>query len=234
MTAMAIGPVDESQRRAAKIVGLAYLLAIPPAVFAEFYVLGRLVVSGDASETARNIAAHERLFRLGTASNLLAFAIDVALITALYVVLERVNRSLALFAAFSRLVDTMLLVVAALNDFDVLRLVSGADYLRAFRPEQLQPLGCLSLSAHGAAYNVGFLFFGFGSAVFCWLWWKSGYVPKALAGWGVFASVLVGLSAFAFIVFPELTEVVSVAVYAPIFFFELAMGFWLLIKGIRS
>ena len=228
---MAIGPIDESQRKAAKIVGLAYLLAIVPAVFAEFYVLGRLVVSGDAAETARNIAAHERLFRLGTASNLLAFAIDVALITALYVVLERVNRSLALFAAFSRLIETMLLVVAALNDFDVLRIVSGADYLQAFRPEQLQALGRLSLSAHGAVYNVGFLFFGFGSAVFCWLWWKSGYIPKALAGWGVFASVLVGLSALAFIVFPELTKV-GVAVYAPIFLFELTMGFWLLIKGL--
>jgi len=232
---MAMAPADESQRRAAKIVGLAYLLAIVPAVFAEFYVLGRLVVSGDAAETARNIAAHERLFRLGTASNLLAFAIDVALITALYVVLERVNRSLALFAAFSRLIETMLLVVAALNDFDVLRIVSGAHYLQAFRPEQLQALGRLSLGAHGAAYTVGLLFFGFGSPVFCWLWWKSGYIPKALAAWGVFASLLIGVSAFAFIVSPELRQVLSIFVYAgPIFLFELATGFWLLIKGIRS
>ena len=231
---MAIGPIDESQRKAARVVGLAYLLAMVPAVFAEFYVLDRLIVSGNAAETARNIAAHERLFRLGTASNLLAFAIDVVLIAALYVVLERVNRNLALFAAFSRLIETMLLVVAALNDFDVLRIVSGADYLQAFRPEQLQALGRLSLSAHGAAYNVAFLFFGVGSSVFCRLWWKSGYIPKALAAWGVFASVLVGISAFSFIVFPELTKVVGVAVYAPIFLFELAMGFWLLLKGIRS
>jgi hypothetical protein len=231
---MTIGPIDESQRRAAKVVGLAYLLAMVPAVFAEFYVLGRLVVSGNAAETARNIAAHERLFRLGTASNLLAFAIDVVLITALYVVLERVNRNLALFAAFCRLIETMLLVVAALNDFDVLRIVSGADYLQAFRADQLQALGRLSLGAHGAAYNVGLLFFGFGSPVFCWLWWKSGYVPRALAAWGVFASVLAGMSALAFIVFPELTKVVSVAVYAPIFLFELVMGFWLLLKGLRS
>jgi hypothetical protein len=234
MTTMPIEPITESQRKAARVVGLAYLLAIVPSVFAEFYVLDRLIVPGNAAETARNIAAHERLFRLGTASNLLAFAIDVVLITALYVVLERVNRNLALFAAFGRLIETMLLVVAALNDFDVLRIVSGADYLQAFRPEQLQALGRLSLSAHGAAYNVAFLFFGVGSTVFCWLWWKSGYVPRALAVWGGLASLLVGVSALAFIVFPELTKVVGVAVYAPIFLFELAMGFWLLLKGLRS
>jgi Domain of unknown function (DUF4386) len=235
MTTMPIGPITESQRKAARVVGLAYLLAMGPAIFAEFYVIGRLVVSGNAAETARNIAAHERLFRIGTASNLLAFAIDIALITALYVVLERVNRNLALFAVFCRLIETVFLVVAALNDFEVLRLVSGADYLQAFRPEQLQALGRLSLGAHGAAYTVGLLFFGFGSPVFCWLWWKSGYIPKALAAWGVFASLLIGVSAFAFIVSPELRQVLSIFVYAgPIFLFELTTGLWLLIKGIRS
>jgi hypothetical protein len=39
------------------------------------------------------------LFRLGTASNLAVFTVDVALITALYVVLKPVNSRLALLAA---------------------------------------------------------------------------------------------------------------------------------------
>jgi hypothetical protein len=53
----------------------------------------QLVVSSDAAQTALNIVTHERLFRLGIASNLVAFALDVALITSLYVVLESVNRA---------------------------------------------------------------------------------------------------------------------------------------------
>src|SRR5207249_6908708 len=67
---------------------------------------GRLIVYNNAVDTARNILAHERLFRLGTASNLTVFAIDIVLITALYVVLKPVSRNLALLAAFWGLVET--------------------------------------------------------------------------------------------------------------------------------
>src|SRR5713101_1992389 len=112
---MAISIIDESQRRAARVVGLAYLLAIPPALFAE------------AVAAAPNLTAHERLFRLGTASNLAAFALDVVLITALYVVLKPVNRNLALLATFWGLIETAILVVATLSDLEALRVLSGAD-----------------------------------------------------------------------------------------------------------
>ena len=89
--------LDEIQRRWARVVGFSYLLALAPAVFAEAHVSGRLV-SDNAIVTAQNIIAHERLFRLGIASNLLVFATDVVLVTALYVVLERVNRRVSVIA----------------------------------------------------------------------------------------------------------------------------------------
>lgn len=231
---MTISSIDETQRKAARVVGLAYLFALIPAIFAEFYVRGQLIVFNNAAETARNIMAHERLFRLGIASNLICFGIDVVLLTALYLVLKPVNRSLALLAAFFRLIETTVLVVAALSDFQVLRVLSGADYLRVFEADRLQALARLSIGAHGDVYNVGLLFFGFGSPVFCYLWFKSGYIPRALAAWGVLSSLLVGASAFAFIIFPELAKVVTIGYYGgPIFLFELTMGFWLLLKGLR-
>src|SRR3989475_7026265 len=129
---MTIGTIEESQRKAAKVVGFSYLFALPPAIFAEFYVLGRLLVYNNAVDTARNILAHERLFRLGTASNLTAFAIDIVLITALYMVLKSVNRNLALLAGFWGLVETAIFVVTLLNEFVTLRLLIDADYLRVF------------------------------------------------------------------------------------------------------
>lgn len=231
---MTISSIDESQRKAARVVGFTYLFALVPAIFAEFYVPAQLIVYNNAAETARNIVAHERLFRLGIASNLIVFAVDVVLITALYVVLKPVNRNLALLAAFWRLIETAILVVITLNDFDVLRILSGADYLRVFEADRLQALARLSIGAHGAGYNVGLLFFGFGSTVFCYLWFKSNYIPRALAAWGVFSSLLVGTDAFASIIFPEIDKIVTIGYYAgPIFIFELTMGFWLLLKGLR-
>ena len=104
-----------TQRRAAKIVGATYLCALPPAIFAEFYVLGQLLVSGDATATATNILAHERLFRLAIASNLTVFSLDVILFIALYIVLEPVDRIVALLALGWGLVETAILVVVTVG-----------------------------------------------------------------------------------------------------------------------
>jgi hypothetical protein len=229
-----ITEADAIQRRWARVVGFSYVFALLPSIFSEFYVSGRLMVSDNAIATAQNIIAHERLFRLGIASNLLVFAADVLLVTALYVVLERVNRRLALLAVFFRLIETTILFVAVLNDFDVLRLLSGASYLTTINSDQLAALARVSIGAHTSAYGVALLLFGFGSPVFCYLWLKSGYIPKPLAVWGLLASIWIGICSFAFIVFPDLRQVISIGYYGgPIFLFELTIGLWLLIKGIR-
>jgi hypothetical protein len=223
---------DAIERRWARVVGFSYLFALLPSIFAEFYVSGRLV-SDNAIVTAQNIIAHERLFRLGLASNLLVFAADVVLVTALYIVLERVNRRLALLAVFFRLIETTILIVAVLNDFYVLRLLSGASYLTPINADQLAALARLSMGAHNSTYGVALLLFGFGSPVFCYLWLKSGYIPKPLAAWGLLASAWIGICSFAFIVFPDLRQVITIGYYGgPIFLFELTIGLWLLIKSV--
>ncbi len=53
-----ITTVDESQRKAAKVAGFTYLLTLPFVVFANFAIHDRLIVPGNAAETARNILAH--------------------------------------------------------------------------------------------------------------------------------------------------------------------------------
>ena len=225
---------DAVQRRWARLVGFSYVFALAPAIFAEFYVSGRLI-SDNAVATAQNIIAHERLFRAGIASNLLVFAIDVLLVTALYVVLERVNRRLALLAAFFRIMETTILVVAVLNDFSVLRLLSGASYVSGLNAAALASLARVSIGAHNSAYSVALLLFGFGSPIFCYLWLKSGYIPRPLAAWGLIASIWIGVCSFAFVVFPELNRVIGVGFYGgPIFLFELTVGLWLLLKNINQ
>src|ERR1022692_2461388 len=149
---MTIGTIEESQRKAATVVGFCYLFALPPAIFAEFYVRTQLIAFDNAAQTARNIMAHERLFRLGIASNLTVFVVDVVLITALYVVLKPVHRSLALLAAFWGLIETATLVVVTLNDLGVLAVLSGAHYLSVFETDRLQALALLSIGAHRDVY----------------------------------------------------------------------------------
>jgi hypothetical protein len=230
---MAISAIDESQRKAAIVAGITYLLSDATAIFAEFVVRSRLIVYDDAAKAVANIMASERLFRLGIASELITFATVIVLIAALYVILKPVNRSLALLAAFWRLVENAILVVMTLSSLQVLRLLSGAAYLRAFEADRLHALTMLSIGAHDAGYNVGLMFFGLGSTVFSYLWFKSRYIPRALAAWGVFSSLLVVPCTLAFVIAPSLADMLEPGCYVPILIFELGLGLWLLTKGLR-
>ncbi len=225
--------IDAPQRTAARVVGLCYLLALPPALFAELYVFGRLILLNNVAGTAQNIIEHERLFRLGIASNLFVFALDAVLMTALYVVLRPVNRAVAFLATFWRLVETTILVVTTLSDFSALRVLGNAQQLRGFTPDQLYALASLALGGHGAAYNVALFFAGLGTTLFCYLWLAGRLLPRPLAAWGMFAGLVLASCAFGFIVLPELKRIITLVYYGgPIFIFELTAGLWLLFRGL--
>jgi hypothetical protein len=229
---MTISSIDESQRKAARVAGFASLFTMAIVSFAYLGINAHLIVAGNAAETARNIMAHERLFRINIACDLIYCTGVVVLLTALYVILKPVNRSLALLAAFCRLVYALMWVVIALNLFTVLRLLSGADYLRVFETDRLQALARLYLGT--PAYGVGLPFYGLGSAVCSYLWFKSRYIPRALAAWGVISSVWCVTCALAVIIFPDFAKTVNPWWFdSPMASFEMATGFWLLFKGLR-
>lgn len=232
---MAISTIDESQRNAAKVAGIAYLLSFAIVVSAFYGLYARLVVPGNTAETARNIIAHERLFRIIIACDVLYGVGTVAVLTALYVILRPVNRGLAVLAAFGRLVWALMYLVIPLNLFYVLRLLGGADSLRAFEAERLHALMRLHLAAGFDAYYVGLLFWGLASTVCSYLWLKSDYIPKALAVCGVLTSAWAAVCAFVFFIFPGFGQAVNLYSFdTPIGLFELATSFWLLFKGIRT
>ncbi len=85
--------IDESQRKAARVAGFAYLLTLPFVVVANFAIHDRLIVAGNFADTARNIMAHERLFRISIACDLIYCTGVVVVLTALYVILKPVKRS---------------------------------------------------------------------------------------------------------------------------------------------
>ena len=224
--------VTPEQKTAAKIVGLLYLIQMATGVFGQVFVRDRLVLPGDVSRTAENIVAHEPLFRLSIAGDLLTYIGVIVLIWAFYVLVRPINRNLALLALTFRLAENTVLCVATVNSLVVLKLLSGADYLKTFDTGQRNALVMLAYSTQGLAMSVGFILLGLGSAVFAYLLLRSRYVPKALAAWGIFASLLLAASTLAAIVFPNL-GVLDMACMLPMGLYEVGLGLWLLIKGIK-
>jgi hypothetical protein len=231
---MTITPIIESQRKAAKVVGFTYLFSNALCILSEFLIRSNIIVWGNPAKTAANIVAHGQLFRLGIATELTAFASLAVLVAALYAVLEPVNRNLALLASFWRLIEIAICVGMTLTSFDLLRFAGGADYMRPFDTDRLQALASRSIVAHGEAYTVGIFIFGLGSTVFSYLWFKSRYIPKALAGWGIFSSLLAAVCTLAFVVYPRLGDTLSPGCFLPILVFETAIALWLLTKGLPT
>ena len=230
---MTTGTIDESQRKAARVAGFAYLITFATVVYVTFGIHARLIVANNA-ETARNILAHERLFRIGIAGDLIYCAGVVVLLTALYVILKPVNRGLALLAAFWRLVWVLMWLVMTLNLFDALRLLRGADYSRAFEAERLQALARLYLGMRFDSYYVGLLFGALASTVCGYLWFKSRYIPRALAAFGLISSAFCVACTFVFFVFPNFDKIVNLWWFdTPMGVFDIVLSFWLLFKGLR-
>ena len=226
--------ITPAQRTAAKIVGALYLIQMALAVFAEAFVRGRLIVPHDATQTAANIAASETLFRLSIAGDLLVYTTLIVLIWGLYIILKPINRDGALLGAFFRIAEQAVLATTTLTAFIALRLLSGAEYLRAVDPAQLQVLARVFLSVYGIGLSIGFVFLGLGSAVFSYVWLKSGYIPRALAWLGIVGSLLLSGMSLVTMVFPRVYAVLGMSYMMPMGLYEVGLGLWLLIKGLKA
>src|SRR5579859_5075520 len=76
----------------ARIVGVLYILIAVLAAFGEVYVRGGMVVSADPSRTAANILAHQQLYRLAGATDIVVLACDVAVAVLFYTLFKYVDR----------------------------------------------------------------------------------------------------------------------------------------------
>lgn len=229
---MTICAIDQSQRTAAKVAGLAYLITLVTVVYVNFGVHNRLI-SENSAETVRNIQLHETLFRIGIGGDLVYCVGVVVLLTALYIILKPVNRGLALLATFGRLIFVLMWLAVALSLSDILRLLDGG-YSSALGAERVQALVSLHLATRLDYYYVGLLFGASASTICGYLWLKSQYVPRWLALFGLIASVWCVICTVIFSIYPKYGDIVSPWWFdMPMAIFDIVLSFWLLIRGLR-
>ncbi len=226
--------LEPAQRTAAKVAGFSGLFSMAVVVFANYGLLNPLIVPGNAAETARNIVAHETQFRVAIICFLIYSASVVVLLAALYVILKPANRGLALVGALFRLVFALLWLLTTLNMLGALRLLGSATYLQVFEADRLQALARLHIGANFDDYYVGLPFSGLAATVCACLWFKSNYIPKGLAAFGVISSAWCVICAFVFLIFPHFNKILNDYWFdSPMALFEMVLSFWLLFKGLK-
>jgi hypothetical protein len=213
----------------ARTGGILYLYIIVAALFAEVYVRGTLVVEGDSAATARNILASETLFRVGLAGEMLTCACDVTIALVLYVLLEPVNRRIAMLGAFFRLVFVAIYAVTKLFEIAALVILHRTE----LDPQEAHGLAYAALRVHSLGYGASLLFFGVCCALFGHLIRRSGFLPRAIG-------VLLVVAGVAYVVF-SVAQMVAPAfagrllfpwLLLPAFPAELGLAAWLTVKGV--
>ena len=225
--------VERSPQFYARMAGLMYLAIIVLGLFGEVFVRGALVVSGDPTATASNIAASPWLWRAGIAGDLLMHVLDVPVLVFFYFLLRPVSETLALLATLMNLVQTCVLVANKLTLLVPLYLLDSPGTLSSFSPEQLDALSYLAIRAHGHGFGVGLIFFGFACLVRGYLIVKSGYLPKTLGVLIVVAGLSYLINSFALLLAPALAALLFPAILVPAFIAELSLCLWLIVKGVN-
>ena len=186
--------VGASQYKAARIAGFLYLIIIVTSLLSMVFIESRLVVPGNDAATYNNIAANQLLFRIGAAYDMIMFASVVALAVALYIVLKPVSKNYALLALSWRLGEAILGGVTVLVSAIILLLVNAKEYAIVFSTEQLTALVGLFLEVRSAGLTIVIVFLCLGTIVFCYLFYKSKYIPRWLAIWGILSFLLMLIS----------------------------------------
>ena len=227
--------VDTSQRKAVRVAGFMFLFSLIVPLLNWTFVLSKLIVVENVIATANNIMANELLFRIGITIELIMSVGLIVLALALYIILKPVNKNLALLALLWKLAEAIIGAVIVLVSFIALQILNGDAYLTVFTPEQLQvPVGFL-LNAHTAIYSIPMVFLGLDMIVFSYLFLKSKYIPRILAGFGILSFALIFIHALMYIIAPKYAAMLisQIIFYAPSGLFEIIIGIWLLSKGIN-
>src|SRR4051812_11771393 len=223
-----------SPRRLARMAGALYLVNIVGGAFAITVVPAMLVVHGDVAATARNIHAHELLYRSGLAAHVLVTTTNVPLAVLFYELFKVVNRRLALLDAFFVLVATAIEAASIINQFAPLALLNSAPYAHALPTQQLHALASLSGALSDGSYNIYTVFFGLDNLCLAYLVFRSGFLPRALG-------VLLAIDAVAYLVYaflnvltPDLAAHLVPWIQMPAPLAEGALALWLLVIGLNT
>jgi hypothetical protein len=222
---------QQVQHAYARLAGLMYLTVLGFDI-ADLWIESAIRGGGSFLDAAHHIQASEGLYRIGLLCGLVGTMTTVLLAVGLYVTLRPVDANLALTALLFRIIETATGAVGVVSAFATLQVYLAANHFHGLDANQLAALVDLTSSASGT--YIAAIFFCVGSTIFFYLFLRSGYIPKVLAGWGVFASVLYMLAFGVSLIAPQASGILIAIGSIPILMAELSTGLWLLIRGIKT
>ena len=197
---------DISIRKAARVIGIAFIVSFILAVFVGNFILPNFINPGDTETLANDIKDNEQQFSIAIVVYLIILALDAAIALGFYILLKPTNRILASLSGNLRILYVVIMVISVVA--------------LAFQ--------FIDVSSYGTIKLIGYLFFTCHIFVTGFTIFMSGYISRIF---GVLLMIAFFSYVLAFYVSFLVPEVLLLIFMLFMIIGELSLSLWLLLKG---
>jgi len=212
----------------ARLAGVTYLLYIGLAFPSMILYGGATRGVGTAAKLAR-IADHAGDVRVAIVLTMATCFVAIALAVSLYGITRAEDHELAVLALSCRVGEGLMSAIAPVGMLALLWLATSKG------PDAPDPAAARAIAAYLMKQSwatIGALLFAVGSTIFTALMLRGRMIPIGLAWLGVIASVILDVF-LPFQLVGFLPGMLPQLMWIPITLFEIPLGVWLIVKGVR-
>lgn len=215
--------------KTSRILGVAFVLQFVTSIGSAMLLRQGWFVSGDINASMIKIASNAALLRMNIIVDMLTALGIIFLGSMLFITLRKQNEKMALTALGFYILEAALLATSRLATFALLRF--SQEFAATGQTAYLPLLGQIAFDAmEFVGSSLHMLAFCLGGVLFYYLLDKARIVPRVLSLWGLIAAIPFLIGTPLAIMGYEIPK----AVYLPYIPFELVIGIWILIKGIKA
>jgi len=214
--------------KTSRILGVAFLLQFVTSFANAMFLRATWYVEGNMTETLIKIAQNPSMLRLNILLDLLTALGVIFLGSMLFITLRKQNEKMALTALGFYILEAALLATSRMATFSLLGLSQAYAAGHAADLPLLGQIAFDSMDFVGSSLHM--LAFCLGGVLFYYLLDQARIVPRVLSLWGLIAVLPFVIGAPLAVMGVE----VPMVFYLPYVPFELAIGLWILVKGIQD
>jgi len=223
-----------SYRDTTKLLGIAYLIQFVGSLLSG-PLIDTAMGSGSISEILSSISGNVILMRAGIIAEVVTVIGIIVMTVLLYIVLQRQNKLFALVALSFWLTEALFLLINSIGTNALISL--SVEYIQAGSPDPsvLITLGTLLIEMKEFSYAILMLFFGLGGILWYYMFYKSQYIPKALALWALVVMPFIPIDVLLFLLGIGMESILRMVILSPLIVYlpyEGVMGLWFILKGI--
>ena len=220
-----------TKKNVPRLLGAAFLIVVFTSLGSGLLLMS-VVGSDGMSEILVDISNRLTLMRIFILDDLVTSLGIIVLAVLLYAVLNKQNKIIALVALGCWLTEAIALAISKIGASALIPL--SMEFIKAGAPQHSYYQTLAGFLYNGIVIQLGqtieLLFYCFGAMLWYSLFYRSRYVPRAISLFGLIAVSV----ALAGLVVEFLGHDVSILVFLPILPFELTIGTWLVLRGIKD